>query len=542
VLIRWPDGTCNSVARMKRHLRYVWLAVLVIAVAVAAISVVLTSKDSTPSSSDVASDKVSMIPTAGATLAAEVVTPKKPARPALIVMPGGWGQTATANRAIATMLAQDGYLVVAYAERGFPASTGEVDFGGAGSQHDVSTVIDWALAHTKADPDRIGLFGLSYGAGLSLIGAAHDSRVKAVAALSTWADVAQSYDPQHTPSTEALGTLLTSSKFHLDATTKTLRKTLLDTPKSLGPAIGKISESRSPASYVKELNTNHPAIMLANGFEDSLFPPSQLVPFFDALKTPKRLELAPGDHGGPEAGALYGLANETVHDVEAWFDHYLRGLNTGIETEPPIQLLDVRTGVAHGFKTWPEADRAHRVNLGEPGSDAQTGDSVSATWQASLTAGADSGASSGPLQVLSRTYAPPQVPLDSVKSKNAFVWSGPAQTTALDLNGTPIFHFSLGCTASTASVFIYLYDVTPDGVGTLVDVQPYTATGLSAKTLRPVTVAMQPISWSVPTGDHLTLVIDTADERYESLTPDGARVTIGSSAQYPASFDNPVPG
>jgi hypothetical protein len=52
---------------------------------------------------------------------------------------------------------------------------------------------------------------------------------------------------------------------------------------------------------------------------------------------------------------------------------------------------------------------------------------------------------------------------------------------------------------------------------------------------------MQPISWTVPGGNHLALVIDTVDDRYASLTPKGATVTIGSSAQHPAVFINPVP-
>jgi putative CocE/NonD family hydrolase len=525
---------------MKRHYRYVLLAVLVAGVVAAAISVVVVSNTTIPASSDIASDKVVIIPTSGADLAAEIVTPKRSAKPPLIVMPGGWGQQATANRAIATKLATDGYLVIAYADRGFPASTGSVDFGGAASQHDVSTVITWALAHTRADAQRIGLFGLSYGAGLSLIAAAHDPRVKAVAALSTWADVAQSYDPQHTPSSEALGSLLATPKYHLDATTTQLRKTLLDTPKSLGTAVRDLSGSRSPATYVAQLNKNRPAIMLANGFEDSLFPPSQLIPFFNALTTPKRLELAAGDHGGPEASALYGLANDTVHDVEAWFDHFLRGMDNGIQSAAPIQLQDVRTGVKHNYETWPKPGTTHQVTLGEPGSDAPTGPSVSDTWEASVKAGSDSGAASGPLQILSRAYTPPQVALDSVASNDAFIWTGPAQTTSLSLNGTPSLRILLGSTAKTATIFIYLYDVTADGLGNLVDVEPFTATGLS-KTPRPTTISMQPISWTVPSGNHLALVIDTVDARYESLTPKGATVTVGSSAQHPAVFVNPVP-
>jgi hypothetical protein len=38
---------------------------------------------------------------------------------------------------------------------------------------------------------------------------------------------------------------------------------------------------------------------------------------------------------------------------------------------------------------------------------------------------------------------------------------------------------SLGSSAGTATVYLYLYDVTPQDVGTLIGAQPYTALGLS---------------------------------------------------------------
>ncbi|MEU8888085.1 CocE/NonD family hydrolase C-terminal non-catalytic domain-containing protein [Streptomyces sp. NPDC048442] len=44
---------------------------------------------------------------------------------------------------------------------------------------DVSAVIGWALAHTPADEDKIGMAGVSYGAGLSLLASGHDKRIKA---------------------------------------------------------------------------------------------------------------------------------------------------------------------------------------------------------------------------------------------------------------------------------------------------------------------------------------------------------------------------
>ena len=47
-------------------------------------------------------------------------------------------------------------------------------------------------------------------------------------------------------------------------------------------------------AVIGALNKNRPAIMMANGYQDSIFGPQQLVDFFAGLTTPKRLQLAPG--------------------------------------------------------------------------------------------------------------------------------------------------------------------------------------------------------------------------------------------------------
>ena len=90
-------------------------------------------------------------------------------------------------------LADKGYTVVSYTARGFWGSGGEINMAGELDMKDVSTVIDWVIANTNADPNRIGLSGISYGGGMSLLGAAFDSRVKSVAAMSCWVDLAESF-------------------------------------------------------------------------------------------------------------------------------------------------------------------------------------------------------------------------------------------------------------------------------------------------------------------------------------------------------------
>ena len=110
-------------------------------------------------------------------------------------MPASWGQSADEYAAVATGFAALGYLVVAYAQRGFGGSGGVIDFAGTATRDDVSTVIDWARAHASVNHGGVALVGVSYGAGVGLLAAEHDSRIKAVAALSGWTDFARIMAP-----------------------------------------------------------------------------------------------------------------------------------------------------------------------------------------------------------------------------------------------------------------------------------------------------------------------------------------------------------
>ncbi|NED80234.1 alpha/beta fold hydrolase, partial [Streptomyces sp. SID11233] len=107
-------------------------------------------------------------------------------------LPTSWSMPQIEYLAQAQKLAETGYVVVTYNSRGFLQSGGEIEVGGPKDVADASAVIDWALANTPADAGRIGMAGVSYGAGISLLAAGHDPRIKAVAALSGWGDLIDS--------------------------------------------------------------------------------------------------------------------------------------------------------------------------------------------------------------------------------------------------------------------------------------------------------------------------------------------------------------
>jgi dienelactone hydrolase len=92
------------------------------------------------------------------------------------VLPTSWGLPQVQYLAQAQKLADSGYVVVSYNVRGFWQSGGEIEVAGPKDVADASKVIDWALANTPSDAGHIGMAGVSYGAGISLLAAAHDKR------------------------------------------------------------------------------------------------------------------------------------------------------------------------------------------------------------------------------------------------------------------------------------------------------------------------------------------------------------------------------
>jgi hypothetical protein len=141
--------------------------------------------------------------------------------------------------------------------------------------------------------------------------------------------------------------------------------------------------------------------------------------------------------------------------------------------------------------------------------------------------------------VAQELYRAPTFDFTKLDKKAAFFWTSPAVESGLPMVGDPSLRIDVAASAPTVTMYLYLYDVTADGVGTLVDMQPYTATGLSTKP-KTLTIAMQPIAYSVPGGDRLTLVIDTADPHFQSLTPPNTTLTITSSKDSTAAFYTPL--
>jgi predicted acyl esterase len=509
-----------------------WPVLLLAAILVAAAGVAValsTSGGGRPNRFKPGSDVPVHIPASGGVrLAAEVVTPEGSGPAPLVVMPASWGAQASEYRLVAERFAAAGFEVVSYAQRGFGGSGGTIDLAGVATQQDVGTVVDWALAHTRADARHVGALGVSYGAAVSLLAAARDARIRAVVALSGWADLAGALVPNGTPDLPALHGLfddpLAAGK--LTGAAQSSARTALQRPASASDAIGKISASRSATGSLAALNRNRPAIMLAGCYADSILDPAQLVSFYEELHTPKRLQLSPGDHTGPEISGLQGRADVTFDDALAWLRHYLAG---GAPTSgSPVQLQDALTGAWHGYPAWPR-DTA-TLRLGVPGTAGNL-DGASSTWQQRLVTGTDSSATTGPSYLASPlAYRPPTVAASSIDPAHALVWTSASAPRAARLSGAPLLRLQVTASTACTTFFGYLYDVAPGGTATLVT---YVADTVRSGA---VAVPLRPMSWTFAAGHRVLLVVDTVDPRYAAAEPSGSTITFASSAAHPATL------
>lgn len=471
----------------------------------------------------------------GTVLKANVVTPAgsdgRRTHP-VIVLPTSWGMPQIEYLAQARKLADSGYVVVSYNSRGFWQSGGEIETAGPPDVADASKVIDWALANTPADPERIGMAGVSYGAGISLLASAKDQRIKAVAALSGWADLIDSIYSGRTQHLQAAALL--SGAGHLTGRpSDELRRIMSDFLSSNlanEQAMIDWGRKRSPAAHLDEINAGGAAIMLGNAWGDSLFPPNQYADFYERLTVPKRLEFRPGDHATAEGTGLLGLPNDTWTGVHRWFDHHLKGADNGVDREQPVRIKTRSSGAYETYPDWKSVGTERRK--------------IELDGSRRVTANVDSGANGGIIflsSVLDQfAKLPPMASVPLLPRSFAAVWQSERYRTEQRIRGTAGLHTTLTSTKESGTLVAYLYDVGPLGLGKLVSHAPYTFHGRTPGKPFAVDLDLFSTAYDVPAGHRLAVVVDTVDPLYIEHNPTGAQLTFSSPEADPSYLSVPL--
>ncbi|MCX4985606.1 CocE/NonD family hydrolase C-terminal non-catalytic domain-containing protein [Streptomyces sp. NBC_00572] len=517
----------------------------------------------------------------------------------LVVVPAGWTPFGWPLFLWSYLvLARKGYHVLAYTPRGLgipglpSTSSGLIDVAGPHDWADGSAVIDFAVDHFA--PSVVGFMGESYGSGISQLVAAHDDRVAAVVALSTWGNLATSlYDnkTRHLAAVKALLALtggLPENKFDEEN-----QRILADfqADRNLEPDVVDWGRLRAPESYLTLTNDNGTPTFFSNTWHESLFAVNQTLETFNGLDVPKRLNMWIGDHAAPEGSALLGPpttpgeVNLPMAEAYAWLDHHLKGERNGVEDWPEVcnqvmftyvtePVLDPDTGEPTGDNRivtparretspgWSEVTRGTEVfgltGDGAAGTDGRLvpvgGDDpgVEETgWRRAFLAGVDTEATAMDtiMQTGRKEWAgnPKIYDTRKIDRRHAVAWTteplaspeGEAGT-GRRVRGIPRLRLTVRSTATSASLYAHLLDVAEDDTARIISHEPLNVYGLTPDQDTTVTWNLQAAAYDIASGHRLMLVVDSKDPLYGDASVTWTQTVIGSPEDEPSRLELPL--
>ncbi|MGW4164514.1 CocE/NonD family hydrolase [Streptomyces sp. NPDC004788] len=515
----------------------------------------------------------------------------------LVVMPAGWQPLGWALFMYAYLtLAARGYHVVAYTPRGLgteglpSTSPGRIDVAGPKDWADGSAVVDYAV--DMFGPSTIGFLGESYGSGISQLVAAHDDRVHAVAALSTWGNLATclyANGVRHLAAVQALLRLTggTSVEERFDEETREILAHFQAGTNTA--AVVEWATRRAPHSYLAQTNEKGTPTFFSNTWHESLFPANQVLETFDALTVPKRLNLWIGDHAVPEGRGLLappvkpGDVNIPVQEAYAWLDHHLKGERNGVEDWSPVSsqvmftyrtvpLRDPETGQPTGeYEIVEPALRENRADWASVTTDVErlvlTGGGAGGAdgclfpahgeegtsarnWERPFVAGVDTEATAMTrmMETGREEWAgsPRVYDTQKIDRTHALVWTtapltGPAGSTAARrVRGIPRLGLTVRSTARSATLVARLFDVAEDDTARIITHEPLNVHGLTPGEDRAVSWKLQAAAYDIPEGHRLMLVIDSKDPLYGDVSVVWTQTVVSAGEGAPAVLELPL--
>ncbi|MFQ1003492.1 alpha/beta fold hydrolase [Modestobacter sp. SSW1-42] len=493
--------------------------------------------------------------------------------PAVLLAHGFGGSKASVD-ADARDLAGRGYVVLAWSARGFGASTGQIGLDDPRYEvADVSTLIDLLAARddivrdAPGDP-RVGVAGGSYGGALSLLAAAYDDRVDAIAPQITWnsltsaffpdqaAEVTGAGTPAATPGTDDAGVFkrlwaglffgvgsvptgdgllggpaggggsaaavpdlsgvdpqaLTCGRFRADVCAAYQSAASTGT---LTPEIAAVLDRSSPAGVLDRITA---PTLLVQGTQDSLFGLGQAdanARGIAANGTDVRVVWYAGGHDSP---ASAGVTADLRDEVAGWFDRYLRDSGTGTGggfSYPAPTGLGSGIGQVQGGAQTVSAPAYPGLDGGDP---VQRQDvAVSGPTQPVVTPAGGSPAALTIVPGLGSVSSALGGTTLEIPGQYAAFDSEPL-TTALDVVGASTVRLAVSAPGGTATMFAKLYDVGPDGATTLPGglVAPLALTGVSTDPAAPteVAVTLPAIVHRFEVGHTLRVLVSSTDQAF----------------------------
>ncbi|MCB1154782.1 CocE/NonD family hydrolase [bacterium] len=220
----------------------------------------------------------------------------------------------------------------------------------------------------------------------------------------------------------------------------------------------------SPHAYADEMRREMPPVYSYSGWYDGAYGHAAIKRYLTNGDTRSRLTLGPWDHGGDDQMRPFAKAAPTdfdhVGEMLRFFDHYVKGEDTGIEPEPPVHYYTMVEDRWHAAAAWPPpatetsfylatdemlrtAPSSANVVEYDVNPTATTGDE--ARWDCLV-------------DDVSVTY-----PKRRLLDRRLAVFDSEPLATDMEVTGHPIVDLVISADTEDAQVFVYLEDVRPDG-------------------------------------------------------------------------------
>ncbi|MBM3521362.1 MAG: CocE/NonD family hydrolase [Alphaproteobacteria bacterium] len=247
---------------------------------------------------------------------------------------------------------------------------------------------------------------------------------------------------------------------------------------------------------------------------------------FAAITAPRKLLMGPWKHEFPDKGKQAPFPG--LHDMERWFDRWLKGERNGIDTEAPIALfIQGESGQGEGGlwraeREWPPRRQETReLFLARDGGLASSGGSGTTRYDYDPTVG---------MQSLVwdpwTTSLDPGLPRDhSGDDARSLCFTTAPLAEPMELIGVPSALVEVAASALPLHLVVKLSDVAPNGRSTLITTGWIDlATGTRAGARAQVEVALRATAYHLGVGRRLRVSIACAD--FPRLWPTPKRATL----------------
>jgi putative CocE/NonD family hydrolase len=452
--------------------------------------------------------------------------------------------------------AQNGYAAIRVDMRGTGESDGHMaDEYLAQEQDDALEVIAWIAAQPWCD-GNVGMMGKSWGGFNGLQVAAR--RPPALKAIIT----AYSTDNRYTDDIHYMGGLLLNDNLWWGTIMLAYQSRPLD-PEIVGdswraswlerlqklpffPALW-LEHQRYDAywrhgSVCEDFSAIEVPVLAIGAWADSY---TNAVPrLLEGLKTPRKAIIGPWGHIYPHDG-VPGPAIGFLQESVRWWDHWLKGRDTGVMNEPDLRAYISDSVAPEGTRNftpgrwvaeakWPSLDIG--VSSFQLGTDHGLHTGTAPAGLLSICSPQSHGKAGGEWM---GTGCVGEHPTDQrLDDGGALVFDTPALTDAIEVLGAPVLRLKLSSDKPVAQVSVRLSDVRPDGSVTRVSYQVLNLTHRDSHAeptplvpgqVYDVAVKLNDCGYRFPAGHRIRVSIATAYWPMVWPSPEAATLTIDTA-------------